>query len=241
MKKSNITSLILSLLVTTSLIGASVKTTTADINANSLEISKNESKSLLSKEEELNLRKELSKDGISLDIQNKLIEKKKNGELWDCEIPEKFNSIPDDFFQSLAKTNQIKYIFDDGSYLLMRKGVEDVSTKSYYEQNLPRVTVEASYGGSRASIYANISYFYGVEGVINSVEPVGYIHVGNGSIVSDPQPYVAIRNGTNSNPAQAKYLPKISRPNVIGGSKTATLEYTMYVGGSKYWADLKQY
>ena len=35
MKKYNITSLILSLLVTTSLRGASVKTTTADINANS--------------------------------------------------------------------------------------------------------------------------------------------------------------------------------------------------------------
>lgn len=197
----------------------------------------------LSKEEINNLRKTFIEDGIPIEIQDELIEKKNNGELWDVEIPEKFNSIPDDFFQSLAYKNEIKYTFEDGSYLLLKNEQPEIhrNMRSYYERNIPRATVSASYGGNRAQIYANISMYYGEQGKIHSVEPTGYFYAANGYLVSDPSPYISKDSGNNGNPATAKYLPKITRPNIVGANKTVTLEYTMYVNGKTYWATLKQY
>lgn len=161
----------------------------------------------------------------------------------DGEIPEKFNSIPDDFFQSLTYKNEIKYTFEDGSYLLLKNEQPELhrNIRSYYERNIPRATVSASYGGNRAQIYANISMFYGEEAKINSVEPTGCFYAANGYLFSDPNPYISKASGNNKSPATSKYLPKITRPNIIGANKTATLEYTMYVNGKTYWATLKQY
>lgn len=202
------------------------------------------SNNYLSKIELKELKKIFNEDEIEIETQNKLIEKKKNGELWDVEIPEKFNSIPDEFFESLSYKNKIKYTFEDGSYLLLKNDDQSIlnrNIRSYYERNIPRATVSASYGGNRAQIYANISMFYGAQGKINSVEPTGYFYAANGYLVSDPNPYISKVSGDNNNPATAKYLPKITRPNIVGANKTATLEYTMYVNGKTYWATLKQY
>lgn len=52
----------------------------------------------LSTEKIISLRKTFTEDEIPIEIQDKLIKKKQNGELWDVKIPEKFNSIPHDFF-----------------------------------------------------------------------------------------------------------------------------------------------
>lgn len=155
---------------------------------------------------------------------------------------EEFNKIPHSFFESLKDKKEIKYTFNDGSYLILRSKGNPINSiiRSNYERNIPDLSIGASYGGSRMSITADVSMFYGASSTINSVEPAGDVYIANGSLTADGTPYIARKNGTNENPATAKYKVKFTRDNVIGTSKTATLVYTLYVNGKTYWADVVQ-
>ena len=52
----------------------------------------------LTEAEELSLRNTLNEDWISKEVQDVLIKKKINGELWDVEKSENLNKIQKDFF-----------------------------------------------------------------------------------------------------------------------------------------------
>lgn len=204
----------------------------------------------LSIEDEKIMRETFAEDNIPVETQDKLIQIKKEGKLWDVEKKEKFNKIPSDFFESLKNNKKIKYTFNDGSYLiLINKSLESNSNKTnnlsitksnMYERNIPDLCIEARYGGSRMSITADVSMFYGGTSQINSVESLGDCYIANGALVSDGTPYISKKKGDNSKPATAKYKVKFTRDNILGSSKTATLVYTLYVNGSKYWADVVQ-
>lgn len=113
--------------------------------------------------------------------------------------------------------------------------------RNAYVRNIPRLHVTASYGGTKLGIYANVSMYYGGDSRINSVEPTGYIYAMNGSLAADPAPYIAKQEGNNSSVAIAKYVPKFTRKQLFGATKTITTVYKLYVTGSGYYADVYQY
>lgn len=64
----------------------------------------------LTEAEELSLRNTLNEDWISKEVQDVLIKKKINGELWDVEKSENLNKIQKDFFEFSFDKIEEKYI-----------------------------------------------------------------------------------------------------------------------------------
>lgn len=110
----------------------------------------------------------LTEQGVNEETQEKLINKKLNGELWDVENPEKLKEVPDEFYiLDFNNPSEKKvYTFEDGSILELshspkfptpREIISNSYTTTWKEEQ-----VKATYGVMRATIYVNCEWTKGI-------------------------------------------------------------------------------
>lgn len=141
-------------------ITSSVTIPTIKANASIIE----ETKIEYSAEDVQKIKEILANQGINEDTQEKLINKKLNGELWDVENPEKLQQVPESFY-ILNFNNPFEkktYTFEDGSVLELshsqtlpssRKVISNAYSTVWQEE-----AVKATYGLMRATIYVNCEW-----------------------------------------------------------------------------------
>lgn len=116
----------------------------------------------------------LTEQGIDEKTQEKLINKKINGELWDVENPDKLKEVPDEFYILNFKNPYEKkiYTFEDGSVLELSHSpnfpIPRTIISNSYTTTWKEEQIQAKYGLMRATIYVNCEWTKGIGAKINT-------------------------------------------------------------------------
>ncbi|WP_314303423.1 hypothetical protein [Brevibacillus parabrevis] len=192
----------------------------------------------LSKQEEKEMKRKLKDLGINEKTQDKLLEKYKNGYIWDSMNPEVLSQLPEDALEISAKNPVKTYTFQDGSVLKLEakvvektvennRGISPLSTSQcgsgyckYFE-----VLVDGSSGVQSAEFYADIVLVNGGYDYISNVYDDSIVVIG-GSYSNDSLKIERQKETSN----QEAYARLKWNTTAIGGAGGATSYLRLYVG-----------
>lgn len=199
-----------------------------------------QSNKYLSLEQEQHLRKEFTKDDISLKEQNTVINKLKAGKVLDAENPEKIAQVPEEFFNIKKDGPSEKmYKFEDGSYIKLSvkkvKSNNKAVYHSHYSTEYENHYVEARYGVTRVGFHATFHQYQGSPSVIKKVYGTGgYNPIGT---LTFSEPKIIDKYQSGSRPALAMATAYLSTHHPWG-TKSQTFFCKLYVGASDYTVKL---
>jgi hypothetical protein len=197
-----------------------------------------EEESVLSSEQEIELRQKLVENGTKEKKIDALIEKLKRGELWDSMNPDKVSKVPEHKLIATMEDPEKFHRFPDGSYIKSSISIpeQEVGIQGCYTGfcKLKGLTVSRDDGTLEAEFKADITLQQGAEDKIDLVYD-GMVTKWAGSLKNEPEPTIirAIEDTRWNQPAYANM--KIVTE--TAGAYTNTNYLKLYVGNDDHWTD----
>lgn len=191
----------------------------------------------LSNEDISEIKAALHEYGITEEVQESLIEKLENGEVWDCMNPEKTSQIPEGYLNVSIDDPIKRYEFPDGSFIETKLEIVNDDSISTYDVtggstssgsgyvNRTGVKISASKGALLVwGFYADFTHVQSGYDQISRV--YGEFVMGGGNVSSLTLQLVKAKEDSNG-PAQAKFSAQTST--------SGTLLLYLNVGSDSAW------